>query len=56
MKIKIALVDDQHLFRQGLRSLIEEADDIEIIFEASNGKDLLEKLKEIKSAIFNDGF
>lgn len=46
MKIKIALVDDQHLFRQGLSSLIEEADDLEIIFEASNGKDLLEKLKE----------
>lgn len=44
-KIKIAVVDDQYLFRQGLISLLKEFDKLEVIIEASNGNELLEKLK-----------
>lgn len=46
MKLKktIAVVDDQYLFRQGLISLLKEYDDLDVIMEASNGKELLEKL------------
>lgn len=44
-KISIAVVDDQFLFRQGLISLLKEFDNLEVIMEASNGKELLEKMK-----------
>jgi DNA-binding NarL/FixJ family response regulator len=43
-KIKIALVDDHTLFRSGLASLLSEFDEIEIVFEATNGADLQAKL------------
>jgi DNA-binding NarL/FixJ family response regulator len=44
-KINIAVVDDQQLFRQGLVSLLKENKNLNILFEAENGNDLLEKLK-----------
>lgn len=44
-KKRIAVVDDQYLFRQGLISLLKEYDDLEVIMEASNGKELLKNLK-----------
>jgi len=47
-KIKLAIVDDHYLFREGLISLINEFDNIEIILEASNGTDLTEQLKTKK--------
>jgi len=43
-KIKIGVVDDQQLFRKGLISLLNEFDDLEVVLEAENGKDLLNKL------------
>ena len=35
--IKVILADDHHLVRQGIRSLLEKAEDIEVIAEAENG-------------------
>ncbi|MBF6177328.1 response regulator [Nocardia otitidiscaviarum] len=35
--IRVALVDDQHLVREGLRALLERADDIEVVGEAATG-------------------
>jgi DNA-binding NarL/FixJ family response regulator len=46
--IKLAVADDQHLFRKGLISLIDEFDELNVVIEAENGKDLLEKLKNKK--------
>lgn len=43
--IKIALVDDEMLFRQGLKSILGLDKEIEIIFDASDGHELLKKLK-----------
>lgn len=45
-KIKIALADDELLFRQGLISILESERHIEILFDAKNGNDLLQKLKD----------
>lgn len=42
--IKILLVDDQLLFRKGLRSLLESEADIEIVSEASNGQEALDRV------------
>ncbi|QQS35279.1 MAG: response regulator transcription factor [Ignavibacteriales bacterium] len=41
--IKILLADDHELFRKGLVSLIENENNIQIIGEARNGNDLVEK-------------
>jgi DNA-binding NarL/FixJ family response regulator len=42
--IKILIADDHTIIRQGLRSLIEKTDDIELVAECSNGKDALEAI------------
>lgn len=43
-KIRIALVDDETLFRKGVAALLACEPDFEIVFEAGNGRELLEKL------------
>lgn len=43
--IKIGIAEDHLLTRQGLISLLKEFDDIRILFDVSNGRDLLESLK-----------
>jgi DNA-binding NarL/FixJ family response regulator len=40
-KIKIILVDDEILFRKGILFLLEREKNLEIIFEASNGNELI---------------
>ncbi|TLM98848.1 response regulator transcription factor, partial [bacterium] len=39
--IKILLVDDQALFREGLRTLLSVKPDFEVVGEASNGEEAL---------------
>ncbi len=43
--VKVALVDDHILLRNGLASLINGLDDYDVIMEANNGKEFLEKLQ-----------
>ncbi|MEI6310302.1 MAG: response regulator transcription factor [bacterium] len=40
-RIRVLLVDDQALFREGLRTLLEFRDDLEIVGEAANGEEAL---------------
>jgi DNA-binding NarL/FixJ family response regulator len=42
--IKVALADDEVLFRKGLRLLINDFDAIEVMMEASNGLELINQL------------
>lgn len=42
--IKVAIADDHKLFREGLRFLIDQMNDLEVVFEASNGKELLDTI------------
>jgi len=46
-KIKIVLADDHAIFRKGVKSLLEDELDIQIVGEASNGVEALEKVKEL---------
>jgi len=39
--IKIVLVDDEILFRKGISFLLQREDNINIVFEASNGEELI---------------
>ena len=46
-KIKVLIVDDHTLVRDGIRALLTLVADIEVVGEASNGKEALEKIKEL---------
>ena len=46
--IKVLIVDDHTLLREGIRAFLELNKDIEIVGEASNGKEALEKVKELR--------
>ena len=45
--IRVLLADDHALFRAGIRSLLQTFDGIEIVAEASNGREALELCKNI---------
>jgi DNA-binding NarL/FixJ family response regulator len=47
--IKIILVDDEVLFRKGISFLLEREKNMEIIFEAQDGSELISFLKESKN-------
>ncbi len=51
MQIKILLVEDQKLMRIGIKSLFSDYPEMEIIGEASGGKEAIEKSKLIKPDI-----
>ncbi|MFF5922044.1 response regulator [Streptomyces flavochromogenes] len=44
--IRVLLVDDQPLIRSGFRALLDLEDDIEVVAEAANGEEGLERAKE----------
>ncbi|MCD4675895.1 MAG: response regulator transcription factor [Desulfobacula sp.] len=46
--IKIVIADDHTIVRQGLRKLLEEEDYIEIIGEAMDGRQAVQKVQELK--------
>lgn len=51
MQIKILLVEDQKLMRIGIKSLFTDYPEMEVIGEAENGKEAVEKAKLIKPDI-----
>jgi len=48
MKIKVLIVDDHLLFREGIVTLLFSAENIEVIAQAEDGIDALEKAKHYK--------
>ena len=50
-KIKVMIVDDHGIVRQGLRTYLDLIEDITIIAEAENGLDALEKVKQFNPDI-----
>lgn len=43
-KIKIAIADDYPVYREGLQVTLSANENLEVIFEADNGRELLEKM------------
>lgn len=47
MPIKIILADDHQLFREGLANLLADFPEIEVIAQAVNGKDAIDKARQL---------
>src|SRR5476649_133722 len=50
-KIRCLLVDDHTLFRQGVRRLLETESDFEVVGEAADGGEAVEKARELRPDI-----
>ena len=50
-EIKVLLADDHSLFREGLRSLLEDQDDIEIVGEAEDGLEAIKLAPKLKPTV-----
>lgn len=48
MSIRVMLVDDHSVVRQGLRLFLEMEDNLEIVGEAENGQEALERMEELR--------
>ncbi len=48
MAVRILIADDHTIVRQGLRSLVEEAENMKVINEADNGRSAVDLCKEMK--------
>ena len=46
-KIRVLVVDDHTLVRDGIRALLELVADVEVVGEATNGKEALEKVEQL---------
>ncbi len=47
-KIKVMLIDDQVLLREGLKTIVNLQDDMEVLLEADHGQMAIEMLKDVK--------
>src|SRR5207247_6821684 len=48
MSIRLIIADDQRLFRQSLRIVLEHASDLKVIGEASDGQEAYELAKAVR--------
>ena len=46
--IRVALVDDQALFRAGIRMLVDSQPDLEVVAEASDGRDAIRVIRDAR--------
>lgn len=50
-RVRILIVDDEKLIRQGLRTLLELESDFEVVGEAANGREAIKKFEELRPDI-----
>ncbi|WP_454061877.1 PAS domain S-box protein [Candidatus Nitrospira salsa] len=50
-KVRILLVDDHVMVREGLRKILETHEDLELVGEAGNGEDAVELVKRLKPSM-----
>jgi DNA-binding NarL/FixJ family response regulator len=54
-KIKIHIVEDQEIFRAGLKAVLSEIPDVKVIGESSDGQEFLEQVsKQLPDIVFMD--
>jgi DNA-binding NarL/FixJ family response regulator len=47
-KIRILIVDDHAIFREGIRALLTDSEELEIVGEAGDGREALEKIQQLE--------
>jgi len=47
-RIKLLVADDHKIFRQGIKKLLEEEKDLQVVGEAKDGRDAVKKTQELK--------
>jgi DNA-binding NarL/FixJ family response regulator len=47
-KIRVMIADDHPIIREGLRKLINLEDDVEVVADACDGREVLEKIDDVK--------
>ncbi|UCS92358.1 response regulator transcription factor [Echinicola marina] len=52
--IKIALADDEVLFRTVMKKMLEDTGDYQVLFDVGNGLELTQKLEETSKGLFPD--
>lgn len=50
-KVRVAIVDDHSLFREGMSALLNEESTVQICIKAANGRDFLDQLKDTYQTI-----
>jgi len=50
-KIKVLVVDDHAMFRQGICALVGSYEDLEVVGEAENGREAVEKVREFSPEV-----
>ena len=50
-KIRVLICDDHTMFREGLKALLQNEAGVEVVGEAENGRDAIEKLKQIPADV-----
>jgi DNA-binding NarL/FixJ family response regulator len=46
--IRVLIVDDHEIVRQGIRAILSESEDIEVVAEASDGLAAIQQVKHTK--------
>jgi DNA-binding NarL/FixJ family response regulator len=49
--IRVVIADDHHLVRQGIRALLENSDDVQVIGEAEDGQQAVELAQELQPEV-----
>jgi CheY-like chemotaxis protein len=51
MKIRVLLVDDHNIVREGLRVLLNASDEIEVVGEVADGREAVRKVQELQPGV-----
>lgn len=46
--IRVVVADDHHLVRQGIRALLQQAEDMEVVGEAATGQEAVEMAEKLQ--------
>jgi DNA-binding NarL/FixJ family response regulator len=46
--IRLAIADDQHMFRKGVLAMLKDFPEVNVVIEANDGQDLMQQLKKKK--------
>ncbi len=50
-KVRLLIADDHKIFRQGIKKLLEEEPDLQVVGEAADGREVVKKATELKPDI-----